>query len=285
MNIGPFYRELRDRFRAAGLPTPELDARILIAHVTELRPSDIVLAEDRALTVEQASDLRVKANQRVGGKPVGRILGEREFYGLVFKLNDATLEPRPDTETLIDAVLARAQTGKPFRLADIGTGTGAIAVALLSECPHATALAVDLSPDALSCAYDNAALNEVEDRLLVAQSDFCEAVGQGYDWLISNPPYIRSDVIRELSDEVRLHDPALALDGGQDGLEAYRRIVAQSHRILKDGGWIAFEIGYDQAGSVSALLLENDYCDVEVLQDLAGQDRVVAGRKGKSAGF
>ncbi|MTI42849.1 release factor glutamine methyltransferase [Roseibium hamelinense] len=277
MHVGPLYRTLRDRFRKAGLATPELDARILVGYAAGIPPSNVVICEDLVATGEVRRRALAYSEARLEGWPVGRILGMREFYGLEFRLNDATLEPRPDTEILVDVILERSPTNRGFRFVDVGTGTGAIAIALLNERPAWIGVATDISEQALICAKHNAQRHMVHDRLLVARSDFCSAVSQGLDCLVSNPPYIRTNVVNELDPEVRKFDPVAALDGGADGLDAYRAILAHSARVLRKNGRVAFEIGFDQEAAVAHLLREASFLDVETIYDLAGKPRVITG--------
>ncbi|GAB2186988.1 peptide chain release factor N(5)-glutamine methyltransferase [Roseibium sp. LAB1] len=281
MSIGQLYRSVRDRFRAAGLPTPELDARLLVGAALDLPLSDLLLREHDEAAPGAAELVEAHAQKRLAGMPVGRILGEREFYGRRFLLNPATLEPRPDTETLIDAVLERCAPDEAPLICDIGTGTGAIAVTLLAELPNSRMIAVDLSEQALECAAGNALLHGVGGRLLPVRADYTSALRPegGFDWVVSNPPYIRSAVLAELSREVIQHDPKLALDGGEDGLTAYIRIVTDAKKLLRSGGWIALEIGFDQAVDLEKQLRHHSFVGIEVIQDLSGNDRVVLGRR------
>ncbi|MTI04511.1 peptide chain release factor N(5)-glutamine methyltransferase [Roseibium denhamense] len=278
MLIGQLRRLVRDRLREEGLPTPDLDARLLVAHALGMSVSELLLHEDDDVAPEKEAHVHAVCALRLKGMPVGRIAGEREFYGRRFFLNAATLEPRPDTEVLIDAVLARASADHPLTIADIGTGSGAIAVTLLAELPQSCAVAVDVAEDALVAARNNASLHSVLDRLLLVRADYASALGNGYDWLVSNPPYIRQSVLATLSKDVLDHDPILALDGGKDGLSAYRSICTGAARLLKRGGRIALEIGFDQADDVKKTLRHHDFGAIEIIRDLSGNDRVVVGR-------
>jgi len=280
LTVGEYYRSVRNRFRAAGMDTADMDARLLVAFAAGMAPMDLFLREDDPLPQDIRSAAEELASARLSGVPTHRILGEREFFGLTFRLNSATLEPRPDTETLVEAVLARTQPNDAFTFADLGTGTGAIAISLLVNRQNARGVAVDLSGPALECAYDNAQHHGVGDRVLFAQSDYAAAVGGDLDWIISNPPYIATPVIQSLDESVRKHDPVLALDGGQDGLDAYRTIANQARGALRPGGSIGLEIGFDQAESVSHLLAGSGYKDIEITMDLSGNPRVVLARLG-----
>jgi len=287
LEIGRLYRSVRDRFRGAGLETPELDARLLVSAALGLPVSDLILKEHDPAGTAEAAKAEAHARARLNGMPVGRILGEREFYGRRFLLNDATLEPRPDTETLIEAVLARSGAEDGLTFCDIGTGTGAIAVTLLAERPQSRAVAVDLSPGALECALRNAGLHRVANRMLPVCADYTSALrpaescrpGRGFDWVVSNPPYIRTRVLDGLSREVIQHDPVLALDGGDDGLDAYKIIVADAAHLLSKDGHIALEIGYDQAHDLKKQLRHHGFGAIEIIRDLSGNDRVALARK------
>lgn len=212
--------------------------------------------------------------RRIIGESVARIVGEREFYGLAFSLNGATLEPRPDTELLVDlAIKALPQGGS---LVDMGTGTGCIPISVLANRPDATGLATDINPLALQMARHNAERHNVRARLRFAEGSWFEAVGdERFDLILSNPPYIASNVIETLSSEVREFDPMLALDGGPDGLGPYRIIAREAADHLLPGGQVLVEIGYDQADAVSALFRNAGFAEVHVHKDLAGLDRVV----------
>jgi release factor glutamine methyltransferase len=214
--------------------------------------------------------------RRTRGEPPYRILGRRSFYGLEFKLSQATLEPRPDTEILVEAVLEELQgrENEPFAILDLGTGTGAICQALLSQLPNARGVGADLSPDALATAQENATLNGLSTRFEVRQSDWFEKMSGTYDVIVSNPPYIAGKVIPLLEREVRDFDPHLALDGGDDGLDAYREIAAKARPFLKEGGLIAVETGFDQRRSVEEIFRKHGFRLIKARKDYGGNDRV-----------
>lgn len=276
--VGALYRAMRAAFRAAALSTPDLDARLLTARATERDPHDVVLKGEapvgRAMR-ERALEL---ARERLAGKPVARILGRKEFWGLPFALSDATLEPRPDTELLVEQVLeCCGERSLKLKILDIGTGSGAIAVSLLHELPGAIAIGTDISVGALSMARENAGRNGVGGRFFPVACEGHSAISGKFDFLVSNPPYIRTKDVEALEAGVRLHDPMLALDGGADGLAAYRAITRESQHLLKLGGGLFFETGYDQAADVAAIMIESGYENISTFQDLAGHDRVVRG--------
>ena len=241
----------------------------------------MALREQDAVGDEQAAVVAFLLQRRMTGESVARIIGEREFYGLPFSLNAATLEPRPETELLVDLALGALPAGG--RLLDLGTGTGCIPIALLANQPDATAVAVDLSALALEAARANAERNGVADRIDFRHGSWFDplvtaAKGRGeasFDLIVSNPPYITSAVVETLAPEVKDFDPRLALDGGPDGLAPYRIIARQAADWLTANGAVLVEIGHDQGAAVSALLLETGFAAVDVHQDLNGLDRVV----------
>lgn len=275
--LGTLRRAAARRLAEAGIDTPALDARILVATAVGLAPNALPLAEDRAVTDEEAAAIEAMLARRAAGEPVARIVGSREFWGLPFALTADTLVPRPDSETVIEAALAFVDEGgsrsRPLRLVDIGTGSGALLVALASELPAATGLGIDLSPGAATAARDNAARLGVGDRLLFVIGSYADCVGPA-DVVVTNPPYIESDVIAGLASEVRDHDPRLALDGGADGLDAYRAIIPQLQRVMAVDGRAFLEIGSAQAEAVTALA-ERQGFTARIHRDLAGHDRVV----------
>ncbi len=257
--------------------TPALDSRLLIAAVLDIEPNRLSLFDYRAVSSAERLRIEEYLDRRIAGEPVARIIGAREFWGLSIGLSPATLVPRPDTEVLVEAVLAwfdrHGGRERVLTVADLGTGSGAILLALMSALPEITALGLDLSEEAATTARNNAERLGFADRSLFLRGDWSQALAQ-VDVLVSNPPYIRSEVIAGLAREVREFDPMLALDGGADGLDAYRVIIADLERVLAPGGAAFFEVGYDQHESVSALLKEAGF-DVRLHRDLAGIGRVV----------
>ena len=253
--LDDLYRSAVVRFRAAELPTPELDARWLLADVAKLSARDIVLRAHDSVSAATAIAFEASVARRLSGEPVDRILGSREFWGLNFHLNAATLSPRPDTETLVEACLeALPDRSLPWRLLDLGTGTGAILVALLHELPNALGIGVDLASDAVTQASRNAEDNHVGERATFVSGDWGKGLTGPFDLIVSNPPYIPAAEIGGLAPEVRKHDPMLALVGGADGLDAYRAIATDAPRLLASGGILALELGIGQEAQVAAIL-------------------------------
>jgi release factor glutamine methyltransferase len=279
MKLVDLFTSARRQLTAANLATPDLDARLIVEHYTNTTRTDLITRPDLTVASETLHAIETAIARRLAGESVHRILGYREFYGLKLTLSPETLEPRPDTETLVDAALpfvrdAITRTGQ-CRILDLGTGTGAIALALLSQAPQARATGVDISAAAAQIAASNAASLGLSGRFQAIQSDWFEKISGLYDVIVSNPPYIRSDDIAGLSPEVRDHDPIAALDGGANGLEAYRLIAANSTQYLAEGGMVAVEIGHDQRLDVTDLFGESGYEAIEHYRDLGGNDRVI----------
>jgi release factor glutamine methyltransferase len=289
MEIGPetprgqALTQVRSAFRAAGLDEAALDARVLLLGALDISATEFALRPDKDIGEEGSARLRDFAARRLAGEPVFRILGEREFWGLPFRLSPGTLSPRPDSETLVAAALDHLPPG-PRRVLDLGCGSGCLLVALLHEREHVFGIGVDRSRNAAATARGNAARNGVEDRSAFLVADWADALTGPFDAVISNPPYIPTAEIPALAREVREHDPLAALDGGEDGLEAYRAIVAQAPRLLAPRALLAFEIGATQAAAVVALGEAAGLTHVETRRDLADLDRVVVLRNEKGDG-
>lgn len=271
-------RVLAEQFRAAGLDTPELDARLLVGHALGLDHSALAAGADRALDQRHADAVAALAARRIGREPVARILGVKEFWGLPLRLGAATLVPRPETETVVEAALAALDTGGPrtraLRIADLGTGSGALLLALLSELPDARGVGTDLSTAALAVARDNAGRTGLAARAYFVAGDFGAPLKGGFDLVVVNPPYIASAEIAALSPEVR-HDPLLALDGGRDGLDCYRAIASDTRRLLKPTGHLVLELGIGQGAAVKAMMDAEGLVAGTARHDLAGIPRAL----------
>lgn len=270
-------RLLRDAFAASG-EGARAEARAIVGHVLGLDLTGLLIGGDRPIGEDEAARIVALARRRITGEPVQRLIGEADFYGLTFLLTPATLVPRPDTETLVEAVLARLEGVVTPVVADLGVGSGAILVALLTERADAVGVATDLSTEALTTARANANRHGVAARAVFVEGSYGSMLAPGcFDAIVSNPPYIETAEIATLDGEVRLHDPWAALDGGADGLDAYRAIVSQARAALRRGGLLALEIGHRQGADVARLAGEAGFEGIEILPDLAGRDRVVIG--------
>jgi len=270
-------------FSDAGFETARLDARLLVIGATGVSREALVLTPDLVLSEGQRRRIARYQQQRLGREPVSRILGHRNFYGRTFRISRATLDPRPDTETVIDRVLDYTNENDladmPLRVLDVGTGTGILLLTLLAELPNAVGIGIDISPTALEIAEDNAAQLGLLDRATFQCQDGVEACSGPVDIFVSNPPYIARDHIQDLAPEVRDFDPHLALDGGVDGLAFYRAIAPHLARIVP-AGLAVFEIGYDQADEVVNILTGHTQghgsVQIDVKTDLGGHQRCVA---------
>nr|WP_249803341.1 peptide chain release factor N(5)-glutamine methyltransferase [Bradyrhizobium sp. 21] len=271
------------QLRSAQPDEAELDARILLGAAVGLDLTGLIAQALRPLTEAEATRLAQHARRRIAGEPVARILGIREFWGLPFRLSEATLVPRSDTETVVELALEifRAQKApSPPRIADIGTGSGAILLALLHEIPGAFGVGTDLSLTALNSARDNAAALGLADRAAFVACSYVAALSGPFDLIVSNPPYIPSAEIPKLSIEVREHDPHLALDGGNDGYDAYRALIPQATERLAPGGTLIVEAGQGQARNIETLMTAAALIvDRPPKADLAGTPRAVSARK------
>ena len=280
----PTFGELRRlaarRLAEAGLPTPDLDARLLVEDSLALAPGALVLADQRIVAAADLAKIESALCRRLAGEPVDRILGSREFWGLEFRLSPATLSPRPDTEMLVEAALrCFSDRGRKLRIVDLGTGSGAILVALLHELPLAFGIGIDRAEAATRTARDNAQANGVGDRAAFLVGDWDAAIGGPFDLVVSNPPYIETGALDGLDREVRDHDPHLALDGGADGLVAYRAVIAAVRRRLNPGGVAVVELGLGQDGPVAALAASAGLIvDGPALADLGGVPRALVMR-------
>lgn len=277
-------RMLTARLRTNSIDTAELDARILIGAVLALDLTGLIAAAERRVTAVEAARLEEAERRRLAGEPVARIVGTREFWGLPLQISTATLVPRPDTETVVELALEMLQPSadpdRRLRIADIGTGSGAILLALLSELPDAYGVGTDISVAALRTASGNAVDLGLAARTAFVACDYAAALSGVFDLIVSNPPYIRSADIAGLSIEVRDYDPPLALDGGTDGLDAYRALIPQAARLLAPGGVLVVEAGHGQSGEIQGLIdAAGLTCERPPKADLAGIRRAVAGRK------
>ena len=277
VTLAELLRGARGRLAAGGVASPAIDARALIEGLLGFDAKDMILGEEARIGAADRERLDEALLRRLGGEPVHRILGRRSFFGLELRLSPATLEPRPDTEVLVEALIpfveeTAAKSGR-CRIADLGTGTGAIGLALLSVCEAAHCVGVDRSGEALRTAAENARSLGLDGRFATVESDWFDAVRGEFDVIVSNPPYIETPAIESLARDVRDHDPRAALDGGPDGLDAYRAIARGAGRHLAGGGMLGVEHGFGQAGAVEAIFRGAGFTALSRHADLAGLER------------
>lgn len=277
--VSAVLSEARRRFTEAGIADPATDARLLVAGLLGLSATEMLTRTNDIPGEDKITAIDAAIERRLRHEPVHRILGEREFYGLPLSLSAGTLEPRPDTEILVDVMLPYlrklANSDEDLHILDIGTGTGAICLALLSELPRARGIGSDISTDALATASANAQRNGLQERFEALQSSWFENIDGRFHAIVSNPPYIASKVIHDLAPEVTKFDPAAALDGGPDGLDAYRAIAKDAARFLRPGGVVGLEIGFDQRDDVTAVFEPAGFQCLASVKDYGQNDRVL----------
>jgi release factor glutamine methyltransferase len=281
-SVDEMRRAVAARFRAGGIDSPDLDARILVGNALGLDHAALAGAGKRVVSTEQETALAAFADRRLNREPVARIVGQKEFWSLPLRIDAATLVPRPETETVVEAALAAIDAGGPrtreLRIADLGTGSGALVLALLSELPNAFGVATDISIPALRVARDNArSLGQT--RAGFVACDMAAALRGPFDVIVSNPPYVASSDIAALAPEVRDFDPRSALDGGRDGLNFYRAIAAAAPGLLAPGGAVIVELGIGQLEPATALMAAAGLAPAPPRPDLSGVPRALTAVK------
>ena len=279
-SIGEARRALAAQFRGAGLDSPELDARILIGHALGMDHTALAAADTQPLAASATAAIAELAARRLASEPVARIVGAKEFWGLSFIVTPAVLVPRPETETVVELALAlidrQGKRTRALRIADLGTGSGAILLALLSDLPDASGIGTDIDAQALAVARRNAEALGLAARARFLRGDYASALQGPFDLIVSNPPYVARRDIEGLAPEVRDHDPPHALDGGTDGLAAYRAIASDAPRLLGPGGRLVVEIGAGQERDVGRTLIQGGLAIDAVRHDLLGLARAIA---------
>ena len=275
--IGSLVKWATDDFRARGIQNPRLDAELIVAFALGIDRTHVIIDANRPLEGAELAKLRELVKRRRAHEPVAYLRGEREFYGLTFRVDSRVLIPRPDTETLVDVALARsAHLSLSMRQLDLCTGSGCVAIAMAKQRPTAKVTATDLSEDALALARENA-LRLGAYNVAFVPSDLFERVTGKFDVITANPPYIPTAEVETLQPDIKDFEPRLALDGGADGLAIVRRIVQEAPAFLAPGGLLAMEIGAGEAPDVRALFEARGFTDVRVERDIARIERVVSG--------
>lgn len=270
------WKGAQARLKAAGIDSPSIDARILLEAATGAGRVDILTDPYRALTADQATRMDEYVERRLRREPVSKILGKKGFWKIMLNVTPDVLSPRPDTEVIVDIVTLAYGPHQVFEMADLGTGSGAILLATLAERAGARGVGTDISSEALAVARENAANLDLNNRCTFLRTEWATGFADAsFDLVVSNPPYIPTKDIATLDPEVREHDPIIALDGGEDGLDPYRVLAPEIKRVLRPEGIFAVEIGFDQGPEVKALFEQAGFSDVKVVKDLAMRDRVV----------
>ena len=274
------WNAAKDRLKTVQIDQPAIDARLLLEVAADVTRTDIITDPYRLLTDAQMATLEDFLNRRARREPVSQIIGRKGFWKILLQVNKSVLTPRPETEVIVDEVLKAFPEQMSFNMLDLGVGSGTILLAVLAERPAGKGLGIDVSEDALAVARENAANLDLAGRVALMRGDWTSGLGdESFDLVVSNPPYIATHVIETLEPEVRDHEPRIALDGGADGLDAYRILAGEILRVLKPGAMFAVEIGYDQSADVEALFKAAGAQNVKTIKDLSTHDRVVTGTK------
>ena len=280
--------EARDRLRQEGVDSAPLEARLLMAHALGMASDQLLLSPDMAVPPEAESRFSEALRRRLTREPLFYILGEREFYGLALHVDSRALIPRPETELLVEEALAVVRAGKPeqrdgtgLEIADIGTGSGCVVVALATQLPGARFFAADLAAEALEVALINAERHGVADRITFAQGDLLEPLPGPMHIIVANPPYVPKENLATIQAEIRDHEPRVAVDGGNGGMTIAERLIAQAPAALRPGGWLFMEVGYGQASVMvdAAQVVFSPGAQIDMALDLAGVQRVVRVRQ------
>jgi len=278
ITYGELKRSAAQMLTRAGTENPSLDVRLLLEKASRKSAADLIVCDRDVVPEAVQTQFHELLGYRLAHEPIAYILGEKAFWSLDFKVDENVLIPRPETEGLVERALTLISTIPKPHILDIGTGSGAVLISLLHERKTATGLAADISPDALEIARANAERHNMRDRCQFTRSDYLKNVTGKFDIVVSNPPYIDSAALEKLAPDVELYEPELALHGGEDGLTAYRAITSGVKDVLKPGGHLVFEIGFDQKTPVCTLLGQAGATDIVCRQDLAGLDRIVSAK-------
>ena len=279
LTVGGALDVARRRLREAGIEDANREARLLLGHATGLDAATIIGYPDRYLTPEDASAMTAVVTDRARRRPMAQVIGSREFWSLPFRVTEATLDPRPDSESVIHAVLdqVRDRTAR-YRVLDLGTGTGCLLLAVLRELPNATGMGTDISADAIAVAAWNADRLDLRNRARFSVGEWDRALSGRFDIIVSNPPYIPTDDIDRLAPEISHFEPRQALDGGEDGLAAYRALSTALAKLMAEDGFAAIEIGSGQRAPVESIFRRAGLSATSVVDDLAGISRCLVVR-------
>ena len=269
------YFDLRNSLKEHSVQAPDITARELIKNTIDVADIDMIIRSEKVVAKSTQQKINSYMERHIKGEPTSRIFGEREFWGLPFKITPDVLDPRADTETIIEAAIRAFVGDPPLSVLDLGTGSGCIIISLLTEWQRTKGVGVDVSAKALEVASLNAQMHKVDNRLTLVESNWCENLNGKYDLIVSNPPYISNQEITNLPTNVKNYDPILALEGGEDGLSCYRSILTEIKNLLNPHGKVFLEVGYSQAEDVSRLVEESGLFVIGTHADIAGIPRVV----------
>lgn len=279
-NLVTLWKNTKSRLEAGGIESPTIDARIMLIKACDVTRNDIVTDPYREISADKEDILNKFIERRLKREPVAHIVGKKAFWSLELNSDARALVPRPETEVIVDFILKFDKENKPTRILDLGTGTGAILLALLAERSEWSGIGIDISDEALSLSNENAKIHNLDSRAKFKKGNWIEGIDEEFDIVVSNPPYIPSKDIETLDIDVKNYDPILALDGGEDGLEPYRILFENLPHILKKNGVFAFEFGINQANSIKEMAQnQKELHEIYILKDLSNIERVIIGTR------
>ncbi|MEC7735184.1 MAG: peptide chain release factor N(5)-glutamine methyltransferase [Pseudomonadota bacterium] len=280
MLLSLLHNQIVKRFNSSNIESSNLDAKIILKEALNVQDEELIIDSDIFLKSCEKKLLCEMVSRREKGEPISRILGLREFFSLDFKINNFVLDPRPETEHLVEESIKKINENNYTNILELGIGSGCVIISILKSCKLIYGMGVDISLEAIKTARENARINNVNNLDLIV-SDWGASINKRFDLIISNPPYLRSNQIDSLSKEVKLFDPIISLDGGIDGLTAYQNIAKNAKRFLSDNGTIIAEIAFDQAKDIKKIFLNNDFLLQNKVKDYNGLDRIMVFSKKK----
>ena len=280
MLLSLLHNQIVKRFNSRDIQSSNLDAKIILKEALNIQDQELMLDSDILLKSREKKSLCEMVSRREKGEPISRILGSREFFSLDFKINNFVLDPRPETEHLVEESIKKIKENNYNNILELGVGSGCVIISILKSCKLIYGMGIDISLEAIKTARENASINNVNDLDLIV-SNWGASIDKKFDLIISNPPYLRSDQIDDLPKEVKSFDPIISLDGGSDGLTVYRNIAKNIKRILSDNGTIIIEIAFDQAKDIEKIFINNDFLLQNKVKDYSGLDRIMVFSKKK----